>query len=144
MNRLILFGIVVFFAACQDDEVKKQEFSYTPIVGEYDVHLELTQPSEASGHETIRIYNTANSMDSLWVEDDSFFESQVKVKWTGGNTFSVENGHDIIHGEVVNITGTIFPEKDSIHVEWRYLQGGAPEDDYVVVANGVLYNGLTN
>ena len=132
------------FISCQEQEVKKVTLPSTKIAGEYIVDFELTQPFAASSTETLRIFNTSDMDNSLWVEDHDFFESQVKVTWDGGNTFSVENGNDILNGEIVNITGTIFPEKDSIHIEWRYLQGGDPADDYVVVANGVLYNGLTN
>lgn len=59
-----------------------------------------------------------------------------------GNKFSIEGGDDIIHGEIVNITGEVFPANDSVHVEWRYLQGGDPADDYVIIANGHRYTGL--
>ncbi len=145
MKKIILIifcGVIIL--SCTETEFDKVVTSSTSISGEYDVSLDLTQPFTASGHETIRIYNSANS-DSLWIEDADFFESQVRVSWTGDNTFSITSGEDIIHGELVNITGEIFPATDSIHVEWRYLQGTGDEaDDYVVVAKGVLYNGITN
>jgi hypothetical protein len=130
--------------SCTETEFDKVLTDATSISGEYDVALELTQPFAASDHQLIAIFNTANS-DSLWIVDANFFESQVKVPWTGENTFSISNGEDIIHGEVVDIIGEIFPANDSIHVEWRYLQGtGDPADDFVVTASGFLYNGLTN
>jgi hypothetical protein len=146
MKLKILFVILCLgvFSRCTETEGEKIVLPTAGITGEYVVVLELTQPFEAESEQHILIYNTANGFDSLWVEDHNFFESKVKVKWDGANSFSAEAGEDIFHGEVVNIAGQIFPEKDSIHVEWRYLQGGEPEDDYVVVANGVLHNGLTN
>ena len=135
---------MVTLAGCTEQDPEKVVLPTVGIAGEYVVVLELKQPFEASDQQNIQIYNTANGFDSLWIEDHNFFESKVKVKWDGANSFSAEEGEDVLHGEIVNITGQIFPERDSIHVEWRYLQGGDPEDDYVVEANGVLYNGLDN
>jgi hypothetical protein len=145
MKKIILpiFALIVF--GCTETEGEKTVFPTTHVTGEYALELELTQPIQAHSEETVRIYNTANSTDSLWIEDEDFFESKVRVKWNGDNTFSIEQGDDILLGEVVNITGEVFPANDSIHIEWRYLQGtGDPADDYVVVGNGVLFNGFTN
>lgn len=144
MKNTIYLLLFTALASCQEIEVEKKVLPNVHVAGEWVVDLELTQPFAASDHQVIRIYNTANSSDSLWVEDADFFESKVRVKWDGANGFSAEGAEDILHGEIVNISGQVFPDKDSIHVEWRYLQGGDPADDYVVVANGVLYNGLTN
>lgn len=144
MNKILYLLVFTALFSCQEIEVEKKSVPAADVVGEWVVDLELTQPFATSDQQVIRIYNTANSTDSLWVEDADFFESKVRVKWDGADGFSAEGAEDILHGEVVNITGKIFPEKDSIHVEWRYLQGGDPADDYVVVGNGVLYNGLTN
>jgi hypothetical protein len=146
MKKTIAFLLsAVTLYACTETEGEKTVFPTTIVTGEYALELELTQPFEAASEETVRIYNTANSKDSLWIEDEAFFDSKVKVKWNGDNTFSIEEGEDIAHGEVVNITGEIFPAKDSLHIEWRYLQGtGDPADDFVVVGNGVLFNGFTN
>lgn len=128
----------------EENDFEKVVLPYTEIVGEYVVDLDLTQPFEFHDQQTIIISNTAASNDSLWIEDANFFESKVRVKLTG-NKFSVIEGEDILHGEIVNITGEVFPEKDSVHVEWRYLQmTGDPADDYIVQAHGVLFNGLTN
>jgi hypothetical protein len=142
---LLIAVITVLFWSCADTtiNVKKQVFPYTNVVGEYVVALELTQPFAASDHQHILIYNTTSSLDSLWIEDRDFFDSKVEVKWDGSNAFSITNGNDLAHGEVVNITGQVFPEKDSVHVEWRYLQGtGDPNDDFVVTADGSIYDGL--
>lgn len=141
---ILLLG--VGFSACdtEENDFKKVTFPYTDVVGEYVVNLELTQPFAASDVNTIIISNTAANNDSLWIEDGGFFESKVRVN-REDMTFSVTEGHDLFYGETVNIQGQVFPENDSIHVEWRYLQmTGDPADDYVVEANGVLYNGIDN
>lgn len=146
MKKTVAFLLaVVTLYACTETEGEKIVLPTSKITGEYVVNLELTQPFEASAEETIRVYNTANSADSLWVEDEAFYDSKVRVKWDGNTKFFVEEGNDIAHNEIVTISGEIFPANDSIHVEWRYHQGtGDPADDFVVFANGVLYNGLTN
>jgi hypothetical protein len=131
--------------SCTDEgDVDKVTFPYTQLVGTYVVDMDLTQPFEVSEEHSILLSNTAaQEGDSLWLIDPDFFDSRVKVAWEG-NTFSTTEGVDLINGEIVNVQGEVFPEQDSIHVEWRYLQGGAPEEDYIVIANGVLYNGITN
>jgi hypothetical protein len=148
MKKVIIAGAALaIFWSCADTNinVKKQTFPYTEVSGEYSVALELTGAATASDHQHILIYNTASGLDSLWIEDRDFFDSKVEVKWDGSHLFAVTNGNDLAHGEIVNITGTVFPEQDSVHVEWRYLQGtGDPNDDYVVTADGSLYNGLKN
>jgi hypothetical protein len=144
-NIMSILVLSILAMACVEPEVEKIVLPGSDVAGEYIVHLELTQPFAASDEQVIRIFNTASlDADSSWLEDHDFFESQVKVRWTDAYNFSAESGKDVLHGEVVNITGRIFPETDSIHVEWRYLQGGAPEADYVVIGKGVRYNGLTN
>lgn len=142
MNKLKLLIILALgsLASCSDSDVKIK-MPYTAISGEYDAEFNLSQPVTASDQVHFRIYNTANSNDSLWIDDENFFESKVKVHWDGNNRFSVIEGVDLYNGEVVNIEGELY-KGDSIRVEWRYLQGGDPEDDYVVVAKGKRYTGL--
>jgi hypothetical protein len=146
MKTKYLFGIVaLLYLGCTETEFDKVTLPTTDIAGEYVVTLELPAFGISEEH-NIRVFNTAYSTDSLWVEDHDFFETQVRVKRDGANKFSVTQGTDLFSGIEVNINGEIFPEKDSIHVEWEYLQvdfGDGPED-YVVTGNGVLYNGLTN
>lgn len=144
--KTVLSSIVIFLSAgCTDTEFKKVTLPTTGISGEYVVTLNL-EALDITDVQHIRVFNTASSTDSLWVEDHDFFETQVRVKWDGNNTFGIVNGVDILSGINVNIAGEVFPASDSIHVEWTYLQvdiGLGPED-YVVQADGVLYNGITN
>lgn len=149
MNTIRYFT-TVFIAAllvwsCTETEFDKILLPTSDIGGEYVVTLEL-EAFDITDVQHIRVFNTAAGGDSLWVEDPDFFESQVKVILNDDNTFGVTGGWDILNGVDVDITGAVFPEKDSIHVEWKYLQvdlGDGP-DDYVVTADGVLYNGLIN
>lgn len=143
-NIYTLMIAALCFTACTDEgDVDKVVLPYTDVVGNYVVELELTQPFEVTEVHSILLSNTAADRDSLWIIDPDFFGSQVRVLLEG-NTFSTIEGEDIMFGEVVTISGEVFPEQDSIHVEWRYLQGGDPSDDYVVIANGVLFDGITN
>lgn len=132
--------VVALLGSCDADENEGEKKKYTNVVGEFDAEFELTQPFQASDHVHFLIYNTADESDSLWIDEENFFESKVKVAWDGKNTFSVTEGHDVYNGETVNIEGEIFG--DSVRVEWRYLQGGDPEDDYIVIAKGKRYTGL--
>ncbi|UII20181.1 hypothetical protein [Fulvivirga ligni] len=142
MISVLSIGILAW--GCTENEYDKVVLPYTNVVGEYVVDMHLSQPFVVDDHVTIVISNTAAAEDSLWLEDANFYESKVRVKMEGNKFFTTE-GDDLLHGEVVNIEGEVFPEKDSIHVEWRYLQmSGDPGDDYVVEANGVIYNGITN
>ena len=149
MNKkkyIVTFSIAgLLLWSCTEMEFDKVLLPTSDIGGEYVVNLEL----EALGItdvQHIRLFNTAAGGDSLWVEDLNFFETQVKVGLNDDNTFGITNGKDILNDTDVNITGQVFPEMDSVHVEWTYLQvdiGEGPKD-YVVEANGVLYNGITN
>lgn len=143
-KMISVLSIGLLAMGCTENEYDKVVLPYTNVVGEYVVDMHLSQPFEVDDHVTIIISNTAAAEDSLWLEDANFYESKVRVKMDG-NKFFVTEGDDLLHGEVVNIEGEVFPEKDSIHVEWRYLQmSGDPGDDYVVEANGVIFNGITN
>lgn len=138
-----LAGLLLW--GCTETEFDKVLLPTSDIGGEYVVDLELPA-LDITDVQHIRLFNTAAGGDSLWVEDRDFFESQVKVALNDDNTFGITNGKDILFGADVNIAGQVFPENDSIHVEWTYLQvdiGEGPKD-YVVTANGVLYNGITN
>lgn len=137
--KYVIVMTMIGFFACEEEGVEKVPF--TRATGEFVAEFELTQPFETQESHHFKIYNTSGSNDSLWIDEPDFFDSKVKVARTG-NKFSIEGGTDIIHGEIVNITGEVFPAKDSVHVEWRYLQGGDPADDYVVIANGHRYTGL--
>jgi hypothetical protein len=144
-TNILLFALAVLLAGCTETEFDKVTLPTTDIGGEYVTTLELGALG-ITDVQHIRLFNTSFGTDSLWVEDLDFFESQVRVKLNDDNTFGVTNGIDILNGADVNITGKVFPENDSIHVEWTYLQVdiGLGPDDYVVTANGVLYNGITN
>lgn len=135
----------VLMWSCTEPDFDKILLPTSDIGGEYVVDLEL-ESLGITDVQNIRLFNTAAGGDSLWIEDLNFFESQVKVSLNEDNTFGITNGRDILNDASVNITGQVFPEKDSIHVEWTYLQVdiGEGPNDYVVTANGVLYNGLTN
>lgn len=145
ISALILLITTLAYMGCTETEYEKVTFPTTVVTGEYVVDLNLPD-LDITDHQHIRVYNTSSSADSLWVEDNDFFESMVRVKFDGNNKFSVVNGVDILSGINVNITGEVYPEKDSIHVEWTYLDVdiGLGEDDYLVTANGILYNGFTN
>jgi hypothetical protein len=149
MNRIIsailYSAVVMLLANCTETDFKKVTLPTTAISGEYVVALNLAA-LDITDEQHIRVFNTTFSTDSLWVEDADFFETQVRVKWNGDHTFGVSNGVDIWSGIDVDINGEVFPANDSIHVEWTYKQvdiGLGPED-YVVTADGVLYNGITN
>ena len=144
-NIAILSAIGLMLWSCTETEFDKVLLPTSEIGGEFVVALEL-KPLDITDVQHIRVFNTAAGGDSLWVEDHDFFESQVKVILNGDNTFGITNGRDILNDAAVNISGQVFPENDSIHIEWTYLQVdiGLGPDDYVVEANGVRYNGLTN
>lgn len=144
-NIALLLGVGLLLWGCTETEFDKVLLPTSQIGGEYVVALEL-ESLDITDVQHIRVFNTATGGDSLWVEDLDFFESQVKVYINDDNSFSITNGRDILNDADVNITGQVFPEKDSIHIEWTYLQVdiGLGPDDYVVEANGVRYNGLTN
>jgi hypothetical protein len=148
MKMKLICGFAValgLLASCTETEFDKVTFPYTHVTGEYVMEFEL--PSlDITDQQHLWVFNTANSADSLWVEDHDFFQTQVRVKWDGNNKFSATNGVDILSGLSVDITGEVFPENDSIHVEWTYYDAdiGLGEDDYVVTASGVRYNGITN
>lgn len=141
----MVFIAAVLLWGCTETEFDKVVLPTTDVAGEYVVTLELAA-LDITDEQHIRVFNTSAGGDSLWIEDLDFFESQVKVALNDDNTFGITNGVDILYGVDVNITGKVFPENDSIHVEWTYLQVdiGLGPDDYTVVANGVLYNGITN
>ena len=144
-KKYILFSTFLFLFGCTETEFDKVTLPTTGVAGEYATIVEL-DAFEISEEHHIRVYNTALSTDSLWVEDHDFFQTQVRVKYDGANKFSITQGVDILSGIEVNINGEVFPENDSIHVEWEYLQvdiGEGPAD-YVVTADGTLYNGITN
>lgn len=151
MNKLIrLYSIPALVAAalcwsCTETEFDKVVLPTTEVAGEYVVTLELPA-LDITDVQHIRIFNTSSSFDSLWIEDANFFGTQVRVGLNDDNTFGITNGLDILGDISVDVTGRIFPENDSIHVEWTYkdVDIGLGEDDYQVIANGVLYNGLTN
>jgi hypothetical protein len=145
ISALIIVIMALAFVGCTETEFEKVAIPTNSVTGEFVVELNLPD-LDITDHQHILIYNTAGSKDSIWVEDHDFFESMVRVKYDGNNKFSVTNGIDILHGASVNIKGEVFPEKDSIHVEWTYLQVdiGLGDDDYLVTANGILYNGITN
>lgn len=142
---IILFLFSLLFFGCTETTFDKEVLSTAKVTGEYVTTMELEALDIAEDH-NIRIYNTSFSSDSLWVEDHDFFQTQVRVAYDGEQKFSITNGTDILSGIRVNITGEVFPDNDSIHVEWTYLQVdiGEGEQDYVVTADGVLYNGITN
>lgn len=144
-NITLLSAVAFLLWSCTETEFDKVLLPTSEVGGEYVVTLELAS-LDITDVQHIRVFNTSAGGDSLWVEDHDFFESQVKVSLNDDNTFGITNGRDILNDARVNITGQVFPEKDSIHVEWTYLQVdiGLGPDDYVVEANGVRYNGLTN
>nr|PZN48419.1 MAG: hypothetical protein DIU61_18795 [Bacteroidota bacterium] len=133
----------VLFWSCTETEFDKVLLPSTEVAGEYVVTIELPA-LDITDVQHIKVFNTSSSFDSLWIEDPDFFETQVKVKLNSDNTFGITNGVDIFSGISVDITGKVFPEKDSIHIEWLYkdVDIGLGEDDYQVIANGVLYDGL--
>lgn len=144
-NAIAALVALTLLWSCTETEFDKVLLPTTEVAGEYVVTLEL-EALDITDEQHIRLFNTAAGGDSLWLEDLNFFESQVKVALNDDNTFGIINGVDILYGVDVHVTGQVFPEKDSIHVEWTYLQvdiGLGPED-YHVVADGVLYNGITN
>ncbi len=139
LNWVIITTVAAGLYAC--DEAGRDEVPYTKVTGEFVTDLTLSGADEAQAEEHIEIFNTAEGTDSLWIADTHFFDSKVKVKWDGKRSFSAVEGKDIVHGEVVNITGEILDD-GTLHIEWRYLQGGDPADDYVVVGVGHRYTGL--
>ncbi len=149
MNKLIrkysIAALVawVLLASCTETEFDKVVLPTTDVAGEYVVTLELPA-LDVTDVQLIRVFNTASSFDSLWIEDPDFFGTQVKVGLNDDNTFGITNGVDILSGISLDITGKVFPEKDSIHIEWLYkdVDIGLGEDDYQVIANGVVYDGL--
>ena len=149
MNKLIrLYSLpallaTVLFWSCTETEYDKEIIPTTEASGEYVVELELPA-LDIIDVQHIHVFNTASSFDSLWIADFDFFGTQVKVGLNDDNTFGVTNGVDILSGITVDVTGKVFPEKDSIHVEWLYMDVdlGDGEQDYEVIANGVLYTGL--
>lgn len=145
ISALIILITALAYMGCTETESEKVTFPTTAVTGEYVVELNIPD-LDVTDHQHIRVYNTSFSTDSLWVEDHDFFETLVRVKFDGNNKFSVTNGVDVLSGIHVNIAGEVFPEKDSVHVEWTYLDVdiGLGEDDYLVTANGILYNGFTN
>jgi hypothetical protein len=139
LNWVVVTCVVTGLCSCE--QAGREEVPYTKVTGEFVTDLTLTGAAEAHAVEHVEIFNTAEGTDSLWIVDHDFFQSQVKVKWDGKRSFSAVEGVDIVFGEVVNITGEI-QEDGTINIEWRYLQGGDPADDYVVVGVGHRYTGL--
>ncbi|MBL3656870.1 hypothetical protein [Fulvivirga sediminis] len=142
---IFLLTLVGGLTSCtEENDYDKVTFPYTEVVGEYVVDVQLTSPFETSDHVTIILSNTSTSNDSIWIEDEDFFKSKIKARLEG-NKLSAINGLDIFKGKRANVQGEVFPENDSIHIEWTYIEGfGELEADNIVEANGILFNGITN
>jgi hypothetical protein len=139
---IVLISIVsVVLHGCLEDTREGPKTPFENIAGDYEAEFEFIEPAPDMTTAHFRVFNVGSgTLDSLWVQDENVWESMVKVKWDGKNSFSITEGHDIIHGEVVNITGEIF-SKDSIRVEWHYVQAD-PADDVIIVAKGKRFSGF--
>ena len=82
MNKLIrkysIAALVawVLLASCTETEFDKVVLPTTDVAGEYVVTLELPA-LDVTDVQLIRVFNTASSFDSLWIEDPDFFGTQV-------------------------------------------------------------------
>lgn len=144
MIKIAMVGLVVLLSSCtEENDFEQAKLPFEYISGEYVSEMEYVNAA-IEGHDITIILTTTSRGDSLWLEDQDFWTSKVRVN-VDGNTFSAEGADDIYLGEVVDVSGEIFPENDSIHVEWRYLRfTGDPADDDIVTADGVIFNGITN
>lgn len=131
--KLLQFFILalIVFSCEKDDEIKVDYSSVYPIAGSWIVS-EYWEGEFGYGPYELMIYNTANSADSLWI--DNLYDSSIKIKAvkTGSNTFSVDSSSFEDLGIYLSISNGQVINTDSIYmdVEIYLLEDGSLIDSY--------------
>lgn len=131
--KIFQFIIISFLIlSCEkDDEIKVENSTIYPIAGSWMVS-EYWDGEFGYGPYELLIYNTANSNDSLWI--DNLYDSGIKIKAkkTSINTFSIDSASFEDLGIYLKISNGQVVNTDSIYmdVDIYLLEDGSLYDSY--------------
>lgn len=127
--------LVIIFGSCTKMKYD-QEFSSTyPISGEWTITVD--DGTTKSGPFHMKIYNTANSKDSVWIDDaETFWDTKTKCAIDMKNlTFATEAAQNEYYDSQVTYANGKVIGKDSIYFEVKF------SDDSPAYGNTYKYYG---
>ena len=125
INKILLAGLLIIGFSCTKLEYDQELSSTYPISGDWTITV--TQGEDNYGTYFMKIYNTANSKDSVWIDDAGlFWQTKSKVKVDVKNlTFSGEKtANEYYNSEISYFNGKVIG-KDSIYFEVKFSDDGA-------------------
>lgn len=126
LNKILLVGLLILGFSCTKMEYT-QEFSSTyPISGDWTITVD--DGSSTYGPYYMKIYNTATSKDSVWIDDAKLFwqtksKAAVNLK---DNTFAGEKTQNEYYNSKVSYANGKVIGKDSIYFEVTFSDDSTP------------------
>ncbi len=117
LNKILLAGFLMMGFSCAKMEYTQEFNSTYPISGDWTITVD--DGSNAYGPYFMKIYNTANSKDSVWIDDaEQFWQTKTKCKVDMKNlTFATEQAQNEYYNSKVSYANGKVIGKDSIYFE---------------------------
>ncbi len=121
VNRLLVLALLFITISCQKSDFVKEYSSTYPISGDWTVKV-VVGSDIIQGPFFMKIYNTSNSKDSVWIDDNlNFWQTKTKAKVDMKNlTFSATDAQNEYYDSKVTYANAKVIGKDSIYFEVKF------------------------
>lgn len=135
LNKILLAGLLMLGFSCAKMEYDQELSSTYPISGDWTITVD--DGSSTYGPYFMKIYNTANSKDSVWIDDaEHFWQTKTKCAVDMKNlTFATEQAQNDYYNSKVSYANGKIIGKDSIYFEVTF------SDDSPAYGNVYKYYG---
>ena len=120
INNLFFLCLILLGISCTKVDYTQQFSSTHPISGDWTITV--VSSAGTSGPFFMKIYNTSNSKDSVWIDDNStFWQTKTKARVDMTNlTFSATNAQNVYYDSKVTYSNGKVIGNDSIYFQVKF------------------------
>jgi hypothetical protein len=135
LNKILLAGVLMLSFSCAKMKYDQELNPTYPISGDWTISVD--DGSSVSGPYVMKIYNTANSKDSVWIDDnENYWQTKTKCAVNMKDlTFATEQAQNKYYNSKVSYYNGKVIGKDSIYFEVKF------SDDTPAYGNTYKYYG---